>query len=309
MQGKQRMLVILATAALGAVQAFSEPSPARCERTPDGVRLVHDGRTVWVFTARADKPCVHPLTLPSGTIVTATKDEDHPWHRGLWFSWKFLNGVNYWETDAADLAAGVQRVVSTDVRCEGASAVVRMEVAWGPRVEPERTLLEEKREIVFAAPDDAGGYAITWKATFTACERTVIDRTPPYRRPKTGQWGGGYAGFSLRLADAGKAFAVTTSSGAREQTEIVEHERGWIDYADPKTGEGIRLEILKTPGRRVFYHWPDHRFTNLSPVFDGPIVLEKGETLELAYRATVHAGFVSGAGRGVVPKSFAEDLL
>lgn len=40
--------------------------------------------------------------------------------------------------------------------------------------------------------------------------------------------------------------------------------------------------------RAVFYHWPDHRFTNLSPVFDGPIVLEKGETLELAYRATVH---------------------
>ena len=271
----------------GALSALADPSPGQCERTPDGVRLVRDGRTVWAFTAGTDKPCVHPLTLPSGTVVTATKDADHPWHRGLWFSWKFLNGVNYWETDAADRAAGEQRVVSTDIKCEGASAVVRMNVAWGPRAEPARTLLDEKREIVFSAPDAAGGYTVTWKAAFTARERTVIDRTPPYRRPKTGQWGGGYAGFSLRLSDAGKAFAVTTSSGAREQVDIVERERGWIDYADPKTGEGVRLEILTAPGRRVFYHWPDHRFTNLSPVFEGPIVLEKGETLELAYRATV----------------------
>ena len=272
----------------GALSALADPSPGQCERTPDGVRLVRDGRTVWAFSAGTDKPCVHPLTLPSGTVVTATKDADHPWHRGLWFSWKFLNGVNYWETDAADRAAGEQRVVSTDIKCEGASAVVRMDVAWGPCAEPARTLLDEKREIVFSAPDAAGGYTVTWKAAFTARERTVIDRTPPYRRPKTGQWGGGYAGFSLRLADAGKSFAVTTLSGAREQVDIVERERGWIDYADPKTGEGVRLEILKAPGRRVFYHWPDHRFTNLSPVFDGPTVLEKGETMELAYRATVH---------------------
>ena len=254
----------------------------------DGVRLERDGRTVWAFTSQTDKPCVHPLTLPSGAVVTATKDADHPWHRGLWFSWKFLNGVNYWETDAADRSAGEQRVVSLDIACEGASAIVRMDVAWGPRAEPMRTLLDEKREIVFSAPDAAGGYTITWRAAFTARERTVIDRTSPYRRQKTGQWGGGYAGFSLRLADTGKAFAVTTSSGASNQADIVEREREWIDYSDPQTGEGVRLEILKAPGCRVFYHWPDHRFTNLSPVFDGPIVLEKGDTLELAYRATIH---------------------
>lgn len=274
--------------AFGTLSAFSEPSPARCERTSSGVRLVRDGRTVWAFSSRTDKPCVHPLTLPSGRVVTVTKDADHPWHRGLWFSWKFLNGVNYWETDASDRSTGEQRVVSTDVFCDGASAVVRMSVAWGPRAEPTRTLLDESREIVFSAPDDAGGYTIDWTAKFTARERTTIDRTPPYRRPKTGQWGGGYAGFSLRFADAGKMFAVTTSSGAREQVDIVERERGWVDYVDPRTGEGIRLEIIKTPGRRVFYHWPDHRFTNLSPVFDRPIVLEKGETLELAYRVAVH---------------------
>ena len=274
---------------------FAEPVPyrpasgeARCERTAHGARLVRNGRTVWEFSTAGGKPCVNPLTLPDNTAVTASEDADHPWHRGLWFSWKFLNGVNYWEVDAYGRSDGEQRVVSEDVDCEGASATVRMDVAWGPRAEPGRVLLDEKREIAFSAPDAEGGYTITWTAKFTARERTVIDRTPPVRDPKTGVWRGGYAGFSLRLADFGRSFKLTSSCGATGQPDVIAREREWIDYASPHTGEGVRLEILKAPGRRVFYHWPDHRFTNLSPVFDGPIVLEKGEELELAYRATAH---------------------
>ena len=170
----------------------------------------------------------------------------------------------------------------------GASATVRMDVQWGPRAEPERVLLDEKRVIVFSAPDVAGGYAITWTAKFTARERTVIDRTPPVRHSETGTWSGGYAGLSLRLADFGRGFRLTSSSGAVRQADVIAREWEWIDYSSPHTGEGVRLEILKAPGRRVFYHWPDHRFTNLSPVFDASIVLERGETLELAYRAKVH---------------------
>lgn len=267
-----------------------EPASAgpQCERTAHGVRLVRGGRTVWEFSSAGGKPCVHPLALPDGTVVTASEDTDHPWHRGLWFAWKYLNGVNYWETDACGRSAGEQRIVSEDVSCEGAAATVRMAVAWGPCAEPERVLLDERREIAFSAPDAAGGYVITWAAKFTARERTTIERTPPSRSQKTGFWRGGYAGFSLRLGVFARNCRLISSCGAVEQTDVVAREKEWIDYVDPHTGAGIRLEILKAPGRRVFYHWQDHRFTNLSPVFDGSIVLERGETLELAYRATVH---------------------
>jgi hypothetical protein len=47
----------------------------------------------------AGKPFFHPLTLPDGTVLTDLRPDDHPWHRGLWWSWKFINGVNYWEED------------------------------------------------------------------------------------------------------------------------------------------------------------------------------------------------------------------
>ena len=272
---------------LAAVVALTVAAEEKACRTAEGVQLVRDGRVVWNFAPSFGKPCVHPLVLPDGLTATTTGDRDHSWHHGLWFSWKFLNGVNFWEEDKTGRAAGRQRIVGEDVRCAGASAVVTQDVVWEPNDGSGRTFLREKREISFSAPAADGSYAIVWKGLFTAVERTVIDRTPP-KRNRDGHWSGGYAGFSLRLSDACRDFRLVSSSGVTNQVDVVARERGWIDYVNPSDGNGIRLEILKAPGRRVFYHWQDHRFTNLSPVFDEPIVLEKGETLELAYRATVH---------------------
>ena len=45
------------------------------------------------------KPFFHPLCLADGTELTALRPADHVWHRALWFSWKFINGLNYWEED------------------------------------------------------------------------------------------------------------------------------------------------------------------------------------------------------------------
>src|SRR5688500_1768061 len=57
----------------------------------------------------APKPYVHPLTTPLGTLLTRVSPADHPWHRGLWFAIKFVDGDNFWEEDAA--GHGVQRQV------------------------------------------------------------------------------------------------------------------------------------------------------------------------------------------------------
>lgn len=272
----------------GHVRAFrSARVGSRVLRTEHGAKAVDGERVLWEFSAATDKPCIHPLALPDGTVLTAAREQDHPWHRGLWFAWKYLNGVNFWETDASGESEGEQRVRGKEVRCEDLAAFLRMDVDWGPRGDPSRTFLSERREVRIAAPAANGDRVIEWRATFVARERTEIGRTPPYVR-NDGSWGGGYAGFSLRLApEFASAATVSTSCGATSQKDIVDEEREWIDYSMPGRG-GIRLEVLKAPGRKVFYHWADRRFTNLSPVFDRPLTLEKGETLELAYRATVH---------------------
>ncbi|GAF86299.1 unnamed protein product, partial [marine sediment metagenome] len=72
-------------------------------QTGKSVALEHDGKTVWQFNHGADqpKPHFHPVALPDGRIVTWDRPPDHVWHHGLWFSWKYINGLNYWEPDRA----------------------------------------------------------------------------------------------------------------------------------------------------------------------------------------------------------------
>jgi hypothetical protein len=45
------------------------------------------------------KPYVHPLATPAGRVLTRVEPDDHPWHRGLWFTIKYVNGENFWEED------------------------------------------------------------------------------------------------------------------------------------------------------------------------------------------------------------------
>ena len=40
-----------------------------------------------------DVPYFHPVNAPGGGTLTWDRPADHPWHHGLWFSWKFINGV------------------------------------------------------------------------------------------------------------------------------------------------------------------------------------------------------------------------
>ena len=60
-------------------------------------------KTIWAYHFKADGgfPYVHPLATAEGTCLSALAPNDHPWHRGVWFSWKYLNGVNYWNWEGA----------------------------------------------------------------------------------------------------------------------------------------------------------------------------------------------------------------
>ena len=71
--------------------------------TDSYVALKNADRTVWQFYhgTDKDKPFFHPLSLIDGTQLTDESHKNHPWHHALWFSWKFINGVNFWEESKA----------------------------------------------------------------------------------------------------------------------------------------------------------------------------------------------------------------
>ena len=265
-----------------------------CERTEKGVRLVRGGRVMWNLDVDTPegKPALHPLTLPSGRVFTDFHPADHYWHLGFWFSFKYLNGVNYWEPVDREKrgvkAAGETRVTARRIVCHGGSAEVELDIDYGPRGSG-RTDLSELRTMSFSEPDTNGCYKISINHEFTAHGDVVIDRTPPFK-DKLGNWQRGYAGWTLRIPEAlAGEFDVSGTEGRKSPREICGEERRHVDFSSRVNGEGVRFSVLESPENSTrFYIWADKRSVNPSPVFLSSKTLKDGECLRLAYTLEIH---------------------
>lgn len=285
----KRLTLVAAAVAFGCAWAGT-----RCERTATGVWLADDkGGAVWNFEIDTPegRPYLHPLRLPSGAVLTEARPKDHVWHLGCWFSWKYLNGVNYWEpADERRVGcepAGRTRVTAKEVTCEGTGCKVDLSLDYGPRTE-QAPILSERRTVEISPLDSHGGYGIVFRHRFTALADVTLDRTPPHGSAASGRWGGGYAGLTMRLnAAVARRLAVKGAAGGRSPAEVSGRECERLDFFDPATGEGFTLEQVAGPATARFYVWPDKRMINPSVVYAAPLKLAKGETLDLAYRLRI----------------------
>jgi pimeloyl-ACP methyl ester carboxylesterase len=64
-------------------------------RTATSLALVRGANVLWQAVAdpAQGKPYFHPLATPGGVVVSDLRPADHLWHRGLWWSWKLINGL------------------------------------------------------------------------------------------------------------------------------------------------------------------------------------------------------------------------
>jgi len=188
------------------------------------------GRPVWraVCDPAQTKPYIHPLATLDGTELTANAPADHVWHHGLWFAWKYINGVNYWELDKkTGLAAGRTHIQSARFRPgDDFSARVELAIEYAPPGRPP--VLRERRVLEFTAPQTDGSYAVDWDATFTVGDADItLDRTPPKAKS------GGYAGLSLRFPKGTRGWSFLTSEGARNSDEGNGQPARWVDFSGP----------------------------------------------------------------------------
>ena len=192
------------------------PSVARAEwqRSDTTIGWRAGTNLLWQFSfdPKKGKPFFHPLTA-NGTPLTNFKPEDHPWHYGLWFSWKYINHVNYWEEDrTSGKAEGATRWAAPIIKIHpDGSATIQLEITCtNPSNRVEMT---ESRELTISAPEADGSYTIGWSAKFTAgSDGAILDRTPLLGEPE-GQVNGGYAGLGLRMVSAPLTMSVVCSTG------------------------------------------------------------------------------------------------
>ncbi len=255
---------------------------------------------LWQFRygAYLDTPYFHPLNTADGRTLTWDRPADHLWHHGLWFSWKFLNKVNYWEIDAkTGRPAGRTSWKNVQVTArEDGSALIELALAYRPAGEDLPAMIE-KRTIEVSAPDAEGIYTLDWTGVFEAAQEVVLDRTPLPGEPG-GQVYGGYAGLSLRLAAKLAERQVMTSDGPIDKF-LDDRYRGrhtGLDYSGLVDGKMAGVAILDHPQNpRAPTPWYVIRSAEMS--FFTPAVLcyermtlRPGERIVLHYRVLVHPG-------------------
>jgi hypothetical protein len=288
-----RITPLLALAALAPVAAAAE---VEWRIVPgQSLALLHDGAEL--FTQHREgpegKPFLHPLALPGGRTLSDLRPADHPWHLGLWFSWKFIDGVNYWEPAEGEpkqggRPAGQTEVLRAEFAREGEGARAEFALRYAPRGSGT-TALSERRLLRFAPPRPDGGYSIDALFEFEAGPAgATLDRTPLSGGPD-GLARGGYAGFNLRLApDMGAAIYRSSEGDAPRHGDPAR----WIDVALPGSGAGAAMfdhpANPRHPSPWFLRRTPPLLFFSPSFLFREPMALRPGEKLTLRYRLWVH---------------------
>jgi hypothetical protein len=274
-------------------------------KTDSSLVLLNRGKVVWQlnFDKKEGKPYFHPVSLADGTELTWLRPADHPWHRALWFSWKFINGVNYWEEDPkTGLSPGRTEVGEVkfwrrndwlaDIGVRHRSVDIEMMLSY--HQPGHESVLTEKRLIAVSPPDKNGRYHIDWHSTFTAGGKDVVLGRTPIPGEQGGKGWGGYAGLSLRMAKATRGFQFVDSEGRKDKQAHGKKAR-WVDFSgELPDGKEAGITIFDHPDnlRHPSPWYVEKGMPYFSPavLFNKPYRLEAGKSLTLRYRILIHPG-------------------
>jgi hypothetical protein len=292
--GFRILISMLAVASCGNA-AGREQSDARAlvwKHDKTSLALLNQEKTVWrlVFDPEQPKSYFHPLASIDGQVMTAFEPDDHPWHRGLWWSWKYINGVNYWEENPKTrTSAGLTQLThAMATPADDFSARVELDFEYHPP--DQKPVLTEKRQLSISKPDAAGTYVIDWKSRFTATDLPVtFDRTLPLHLGGVAH--GGYAGLSLRMAKGLDDFSFQTHEG--KTTAAASHGKParWVDLTSPGAGIAIldHAGNLRHAPPWYVYSGKQMQFFSPAPLFNEALMLAPGESITMTYQIIIHS--------------------
>lgn len=236
-------------------------------------------------------------------IVTNHAPFDHRWHHGIWWSWKFINDVNFWEDHpgfgGTRNGLGRAHVTSHAARAtSGGGILINEDVEWIPDAD-DTSLLSEKRSISVTLHEQS--WLMDWTHSFVA-QQDLTFAAVPY--PEV-SWGG-YAGLNYRPARSMRAGEEILADGRRAGVAAVHGATmRWAAYGGLVDGAGTdspsepasaNVAIIAHGGNP----WPSRAyaataadnfgFLSSAPLFGGDRQLAEGQEVTLRYRIAVFAG-------------------
>lgn len=236
------------------------------------------------------------LATSDGRNMVWVSPPDHVWHYGHWFSWKVINGVNFWETDRkTGRSRGLTEVrdPAIDLKPDRATVSYRRLYRLPDADDP---IMQDQFTITIRTPEDRTGPVVDWQITTTALADLTLDRTPVPGEPGGKSWGG-YCGLSWRGAKGLKDLSVIDSEG-RKGADIHRRHAKWVNATGTLDGKPAGIAILShrnNPGQPVSWYVLDRAklpfwYLNPSLVQPEPVPLKQGATLTHRYRIVIHDG-------------------
>lgn len=231
------------------------------------------------------KPYFHPLCTPAGHCLTLFEPHDHVWHRGLWYTIKFINDDNFWEEREPFGTQQTALPPSVEHGPEG-RITLRSRLAW-LRPDNGPAVFHEQRQIGYV-PLDAQSYALDMQTSLTAQADLTLDRTP------FTTWGG-YGGLIVRGNRNWQETRLLFPDGSTSDRPVG-IPADWCDLAGKIDGGPEQ-----TAGIAIFDH-PDNprhptpwygatgagHYFNAAFLFHEPMSVASGATLSFRYRVLVH---------------------
>ncbi len=269
--------------------SFKQTSGGRIEIT------LADGSPIatYLHDEKLPKPCFHPLCTAAGHQITAFQPPDHIWHRGLWFTIKFINQSNFWEERPP---FGIQKTLGQPdcnlTSLDTLQIISNLEwtsQATGPVVREHRTIA------VSALPD--GSRQIDWTTNLEALRDLLLDRTP-YTT-----WGG-YGGLAFRAAPDVHGATYLLPDG-QSTPNIAGQSNPWAlmrafanrNNANSKISIGM-IDHPENPRNPMPWNCrsePGYNVMYAAFLFHAPMTLARGRHLALRHRVIYRDGWWEAA--------------
>ncbi|HAM09480.1 MAG: hypothetical protein A2X05_14375 [Bacteroidetes bacterium GWE2_41_25] len=264
-------------------------------QTDQGFELTENGKPVFFYqqapkTLTGEYICnnyLHPLYNLNGDILTEEFPPDHPYHRGVFWTWHqiYLDTVSIgdgWINDGIS-----QEVVKVLTEVEKNLAEINAEVLWKSEDLPDGKPFMKEKTSVIVHPAEAD----TRKIDFLIELNALVDKLEigGSDDPK------GYGGFCLRL-NIPDNMVFTSETGTVTPQELQITAGRWMDFSGPfgndKNTNGITLLCHH---ENPLYPSPwilRQKGSMQNAVFPGRerIKLDMNTPLILRYRLIIHNG-------------------
>jgi hypothetical protein len=265
------------------------------------------------------KPYLYPI-LPFGDDVHMTRRwpvekgtdeaEDHPHHRGLWFTHGDINGIDFW-TEAGDEKHRIGKTVHTNFPMLAGGPIQAHLTSTTDWNDPEgKTIAKDTRSVTFT-PVGAG--------MFLDFSITVTPTTDDLK------WGDTKEGtFAIRVPEAIKGDKTGTMINAEglKQGALWGKASAWVDNSGTIDGKSVGVAIFDSPANPrhpTTWHARTYGLFAVNPFglhdFDaskkndktaGQLITPRGKSVTFAYRVYFHQGDATQANVATVAKTYAK---